>query len=137
EVWQEIVTVPGGGTSDELNSYFAVDGDPHSGLSYYRIRQTDYDGNTTYSEINTVWLDRGNEEALTAYPNPFHDQVTVTIPPGDETGFMLFNGMGQDVLDRITVTQLSRTEWNLDFGDLPNGTYVISSSTDSQVLQKQ
>jgi hypothetical protein len=44
-------TVDGSGSAVEINSYRAVDEDPFYGITYYRLKQTDYNGNYTYSQV--------------------------------------------------------------------------------------
>src|SRR5690606_10655541 len=49
-----------------------------SGTRYYRLKQMDFDGSTSYSPIRAVALDAGNG-TVSAYPNPFDDAVIVTL----------------------------------------------------------
>lgn len=46
EQWEVIGTLPGAGSNNEMMSYVYYDEQPYDGVSYYRLRQTDYDGNT-------------------------------------------------------------------------------------------
>ena len=69
-----VTTVPGAGNSAELLSYAAVDSFPYSGLSYYRLKQTDYDGKYTYSNLAPVNFDAStNADEYVLYPNPVHN----------------------------------------------------------------
>lgn len=49
-----IGTVEGAGTSHAVLQYVFHDSDPLPGLSYYRLKQTDLDGTTSYSEVAPV-----------------------------------------------------------------------------------
>ncbi|MBI2967714.1 MAG: hypothetical protein HYY40_07865 [Bacteroidetes bacterium] len=49
--WAQIGTVQGAGNSRIILNYVFYDEEPCSGLSYYRLRQVDYDGRFSYSEI--------------------------------------------------------------------------------------
>ncbi|MCW5899412.1 MAG: T9SS type A sorting domain-containing protein [Flavobacteriales bacterium] len=66
--WIDIGTVPGAGTTAMAQSYEFVDRAPLSGVSYYRIRQTDHDGTSAHSEVRSV--SRGATTRLGVYPNP-------------------------------------------------------------------
>ena len=46
ESWESIGTMPGAGSNNEMMSYVYYDEQPLDGVSYYRLRQTDYDGKT-------------------------------------------------------------------------------------------
>lgn len=61
-------SIKGAGTSKEKHTYAVVDQNAPSGTVYYRLKQTDFDGTTSYSEICSV-ESRGQQE-IRAYPNP-------------------------------------------------------------------
>ncbi len=68
QVWIELGTVAGSGNTSEPTNYQFVDRSPAPGVSYYRIRQTDYNGQFDYSEIRAV--ERNSSVPLEAFPNP-------------------------------------------------------------------
>ncbi|HEX7016331.1 MAG TPA: T9SS type A sorting domain-containing protein, partial [Cyclobacteriaceae bacterium] len=65
----ELVHQPGAGTSNVPHTYTAIDPNPFGGRSYYRLKQTDYDGKTAYSAIRRMDIDETGRE-LVLYPNP-------------------------------------------------------------------
>lgn len=65
----ELLQEPGAGTSSVPHTYTAVDPHPFGGRSYYRLKQTDFDGTTTYSSIRRMDIDEFGRE-LVLYPNP-------------------------------------------------------------------
>lgn len=65
-----LAVVGGAGTSLEGNTYSNVDQQPYVGLSYYRLKQTDYDGNSTYSIIKTVEFNNMSSLNFDIVPNP-------------------------------------------------------------------
>jgi hypothetical protein len=52
--FQPVGIVDGSGQSNALIQYDFTDAEPLPGLSYYRLKQTDFDGSATYSEIKPV-----------------------------------------------------------------------------------
>jgi hypothetical protein len=60
--FEDIGLVMGAGTTQEMQDYAFIDHNPYDGTSYYRIRQTDYDGVYSYSEVLAV---RNGKEGLT------------------------------------------------------------------------
>jgi hypothetical protein len=62
-------TVKGAGTVSSQSNYTFVDEKPFRGLSYYRLRQTDFNRRTTFSKIVSVKVSEVNREVI-AYPNP-------------------------------------------------------------------
>lgn len=62
--WEVVATVNGQGTTTQLTDYSDVDSRPFSGLSYYRLKQTDYDGKFSYSQIKSVFVNSDSVELL-------------------------------------------------------------------------
>jgi hypothetical protein len=54
--WEAVGNLPGAGNSHSSRQYQLADDAPISGRSYYRLKQTDYDGSYAYSQIETVFL---------------------------------------------------------------------------------
>ena len=52
--FEEIGEIKGSGTSNKINSYEFIDQFPHLGLNYYRLKQVDFDGSSSYSAIEVV-----------------------------------------------------------------------------------
>lgn len=57
--FETVGTLPGAGTSSQTQNYSMPDDNPYIGISYYRLKQTDYDGSYSYSNVVPV----------TYYPN--------------------------------------------------------------------
>ena len=62
--WEKVGTVDGAGHSNTELTYAFADDDPYSGISYYRLRQTDFDGTTTLSEPRAVEIRQGSDFGL-------------------------------------------------------------------------
>jgi hypothetical protein len=80
--FQAIGQVEGAGTSLVPLDYHFVDPDPLPGLSYYRLRQTDFDGTSTLSQVVPVWFDAPGT-AVTVYPNPNQGAFTLLRSAAD------------------------------------------------------
>lgn len=66
--WHDIGTVAGGGSTNDLQYYTFIDHSPLNGTSYYRLRQNDFNGEKTFSEVRSVT--RSKIGRLNVYPNP-------------------------------------------------------------------
>lgn len=68
--WVSIGLVQGAGDSDEKNEYSFTDYAPQSALHYYRLKQLDYDGSESYSNIRII-KNNGSDHvaALIAFKN--------------------------------------------------------------------
>ncbi|MCB0493391.1 MAG: T9SS type A sorting domain-containing protein, partial [Cyclobacteriaceae bacterium] len=130
EEWQEVSTLAGAGTSLKTNRYELTDDQPIDGASYYRIKQTDYNGSISYSEIRLVKLDETQE--FNVFPNPSQGQFTLEgLAEGVNYEARVLNSLGQLVnvrIDRIGNKLVT------DLSSLPEGIYIMQISNGS-VLQ--
>jgi hypothetical protein len=74
--WQEISTVDGAGFSNRLLKYSYLDSEPYPGLSYYRLKQTDFDGRFEYSDVRAVNFESQGVIAK-IYPNPAKEKFNI------------------------------------------------------------
>lgn len=76
----EVTRVEGKGNSSVTSYYNALDLSPNNGTNYYRLKQTDYNGEFTYSDIVSVNFGEVTvEPAVTIYPNPTNGNNVVTV----------------------------------------------------------
>ena len=90
------------------NTYNFTDRKPSKGLHYYRIKQTDKNGNYSYSKTIKLEITSGIN-VLTVTPNPVRDICTITLPnemPG--TVLMLYDAQGR-IVKRQAVQGLQQT----------------------------
>ena len=81
--WEEIGFVEGKGTTTEIQNYSFTDQNVVSGTYNYRLKQFDFDGSFTYSNLIEVEFTLPVEFTLEQnYPNPFNPSTKVkyTIP---------------------------------------------------------
>jgi len=79
ELFETVSTIKGAGNSSQKITYTAKDTAPHLGKSYYRLRQTDFDGTTSYSNLVLVEVLESNNGVVALYPNPLNNSSTLTI----------------------------------------------------------
>ena len=119
--WQEVGFVPSAaeaGNSTEQLDYTAYDGNPMAGISYYRLKQTDLDNKTTYSEVRKVAFGKGN--AISIYPNPATDMLHIIVNDWSkvtEVRIMDINGK--------MVFQAGEARNGIALGKLARGTYML------------
>ncbi|CAN5449834.1 hypothetical protein BH09BAC3_BH09BAC3_32820 [soil metagenome] len=121
--WQAVKTVKGAGNSDKRIDYADVDARPINGISYYRLKQTDFDKTSTYSKIIKVEF-KAVDEYLNVYPNPTNGTATLEIPSSvDLEKVELVTTMG------VTLNTISSAADNgklaIDVSSLPKGIYVL------------
>lgn len=76
--WFEVTTISAAGNSNSQLDYFYSDQSPFQGISYYRLRQIDFNGaEKVYGPISVSCNEVG--EQIEVYPNPAKHEFTVAI----------------------------------------------------------
>ena len=79
EHWDVLTTVAGAGNGTESHRYTAYDNNPFYPVSWYRLKQVDIDGKSTYLSTVAVRLPTAGPGSLVLTPNPARDHVVVTL----------------------------------------------------------
>jgi hypothetical protein len=123
EQWQDVIRINGAINSNERIDYETTDGLPFSGVSYYRLKQTDLDGQYSYSSVRRVEITELFQ--LKVYPNPSSGKFTIA------TGFeleledlKLYNSIGQEMPFALDKSNGSTT---LDT-NIPKGIYILKAA---------
>lgn len=74
-----IGVVKGAGNSNSLLNYNFVDDNPLSGIAYYRIKQTDFDGTFESFDWKSISLSLKSESKFTVYPNPTAGNISIIL----------------------------------------------------------
>lgn len=70
-IWMDLTYIDGAGTTDQTQYYSAEFDNRYKQYSYFRLRQTDYNGTSSFSKAVSVKLVETAE--LIAFPNPMTD----------------------------------------------------------------
>jgi hypothetical protein len=68
--WNEMVTVPAAGNSNQLNNYKVADNHPIQGNNYYSLKQVDIDGSEHPHGMVSVYFNKQSLSDILVYPNP-------------------------------------------------------------------
>jgi len=108
--------------SNVLLNYSFVDSETLSGMYYYRLKQTDFNGKSKYSKVVSITTCI-NESELTVlvFPNPSISKVNIdfTGNQSDIASITLINVYGE------TIYESSFYQSELDFENLNQGMYIL------------
>lgn len=120
--------VDGAGNSSISHEYSLVDANPGNGEKYYRLRQTDFDGEYTYSPLVSATVNgQKPQTTITVYPNPVSQNNGISIRMqhtlNDEAVVEIFD-MGSGKL--LYNTQINGTITELDLPEsVTAGVYLV------------
>lgn len=117
----------GAGNSTTVLSYATIDEEPLPGISYYRLKQTDFDGKFSYSNIIAVKFSGDQRVVIQAGPIPANDKIILTCFGAEHFSPELYQIDGRLVKIYPNVSDgLSE----LDISDLSKGSYILRVKSD-------
>ncbi|MBP6335287.1 MAG: T9SS type A sorting domain-containing protein [Bacteroidia bacterium] len=142
--FEPVSTVQGAGNSTVTRHYTTEDREVLSGYSYYRLKQTDYDGKYTYSNIVTLKNGAGDGlavlEVQSVYPNPFSERFTLnyTVRKQGLVNFQLLNAAGKIVAQEKIQSTDGHNSYIFENSQslIPGVYFIVLTLNDKKVVKK-
>ena len=112
-----IATITGKGTTAEKSEYSFVDKNISENKYYYRLKQVDFNGISSYSGVVEVEITQPREFKLSQnYPNPFNPSTVISyqLPADSKVSVKVYNILGKEIATLIDGTQ-SAGRYNIKF----------------------
>jgi len=135
--WAEVTKITGAGNSNQTLNYSTVDENPYPEITYYRLKQTDFNGEFEYSEITSVNNENLETLALKTYPNPAKNQTTLIGCLNEFEDLRIYNTQEQDVTKLIPQSMKNSEQLILDLSKLSKGFYYIKTKNNTTKLFKK
>jgi len=134
EYWEEIEIINGAGNSNALLNYQSFDFKFSSPVTYYQLKQTDFDGTSSYSKIIAVYNINENNK-FSIYPNPINNYVNVLFNNefGENVEIKVSNSLGEI----IKMLKFNGNKLKIDLSNNSKGMYFISLIKDNRILFNQ
>jgi hypothetical protein len=124
-----IAQVKGNGTTHSQNNYSAIDNEPIEGINYYRLKQVDYDGASSYSAIISLHYNPTIDFSFFPHPTKSGEDITVILDKNSGikqisvsiyslTGTILFS-------EQVRVESENLNEFKLHNIKLESGVYLL------------
>ncbi|MCG3164443.1 MAG: hypothetical protein POELPBGB_00197 [Bacteroidia bacterium] len=127
--FEDVTIVDGAGNSSSIINYSAVDYNPYGGTSYYRLKQTDFDGTSQYSDV--VAVSCGNAATDFNLVNAYdqgNGTMAVIFNAGDNELYTvtLYDIIGKQITETTGKAYSGQNQINIAVGDLARGIYMIN-----------
>ena len=109
--------VEGNGTTKVVKLYDFIHEQPVSGINYYRLKQVDFDGEFTFSNIVNVRFD--SEEKISINPNPAKDFIYFQFSDSLPTEISILNIDGSELKKTDSINE------KIDVSFLESGVYLL------------
>lgn len=138
--WQKVISVNGAGNSSVLLSYDAQDNKPYSGISYYRLKQTDFNGTYSYSFVRRITINQLEEDKINVFPNPASGSFNISLSgqSGKETMVVVRDLLGREHYSKVILVSGDTEIVAIDPANiLPAGIYWVVATTQGSIFEKK
>jgi hypothetical protein len=119
-----ITRVKGKGNSTTLSNYSFLHESPTTGTNYYRLKQIDYDGRSSVSDVIAVNI-YGVGNRLKVYPNPTSGSVDISTN-SDEFLLKVYNAVGTIIMET--------NQNSIDLSSQPKGIYYFQLVNNNVII---
>jgi len=140
--WKELTTVPGAGFSNEVLNYSTLDYDINKNNStvYYRIRQTDFDGTTTVSQVISLnCYNMGGETIMFISSALENENIVISFngAQGKSYEVMVVDMLGRKLYNNKIVITDPAQQFNINKEIFSSGLYNIVIQSETDLITKQ
>tara|TARA_B100000809_G_scaffold266673_1_gene330645 strand:- start:1275 stop:2216 length:942 start_codon:yes stop_codon:yes gene_type:complete len=138
--FESIGEVAGNGNSNTPINYELYDDSPIIGTSYYRLKQTDFDGEFEYFNLIAVNLNKDEDGICTlhVYPNPCVGSCVINLKDcpleNNQVNIELYDAFGKKIVNRITPKSKNQDiSFHLNSSNnLAPGVYIVRSTANGK-----
>jgi hypothetical protein len=130
--WSKIAEVKASGNSNNLQKYSYTDNTTNTELTFYRLKQVDF--NLSFSYSNIIEVNHAREEILlNVFPNPTQGKFTIRLEENDNdvNGFKIIDIQGNEVFSD------NDFQHEIDLSNQPKGTYFIQVYINKELLVRK
>jgi hypothetical protein len=112
---------PGGNSSTALSYVYNDVFTNAGGYFYYRIKQTDFDGKISYSDVKKVLLKKSDAQ-FSVFPNPATGRKATVMVPAEfgKVDLMIFDAAG-----KLVRSNLNTADKNMTVENMQPGFYIV------------
>jgi hypothetical protein len=128
--FETFITKQGAGNSSVKNNYEAYDYSPYTGTTYYRLKQTDYDGKSMYSSTISIENKFDQIAVSNVHPNPATNDLNFDFfsPVSGTVYIQIMDYTGRIILDKVQNVEEGKSSLNTQIAFLSTGIYSLKVS---------
>ena len=123
--FKSIGETKGAGTSSTPQYYTFLDKNPLAAVNYYRLKQTDFDGKTSLSNVISINDGNVSKNTLKVTPSVISDNLTVETETEDSGTLHIIDAVGRIIFIQNVLAKGISTQ-NISTNSLPNGVYFLT-----------
>ena len=133
EIWNRVDFVRGNGNANVLVNYRFVDNDPYNGLTYYRLKQIDFDGKISYSKVVSVSIKKKKALVYRVAPNPVSQVLYIKTNIQGAYQLNIYTIEGRLVNKKMIPSETK----SISVDHLPEGMYLFEIRSEDSVIKQK
>jgi hypothetical protein len=139
----KLIDVPGAGNSTSQKDYYESDYQPYTGTSYYRLKQTDENGNYKYYPMQSVSFSMNLKQNISFGPNPLIEanqglNAQVDGYQNQEVLVVLRDINGREMFSKVLITVEDSKLVAIDeTSNIPTGEYIIVATSNGSIYNQK
>jgi hypothetical protein len=139
KTYEEVDRLKGAGNSNTIKQYYTKDNKPYLNKSYYRLKQTDFNGHSEYSKL--VAVETSEKGSLKIFPNPLGEGnlfVSLQHANTNEITIVMYDVIGKKCFSKTISSENDNFFTTLEFfPPLNSGMYFLTISTPQEIYREQ
>jgi hypothetical protein len=139
--FNEVTKIKGKGNTTHTSHYHTFDYYPQNGINYYRLKQTDFDGKYSYSNIESIYVIHKSFDEPIIYPNPTSEnKVNIKFSTDDDipVKIKIFSNDGKVIIEKNKETNKGVNVIHIDLDtNLTKGIYILELKNEFDILREK
>jgi hypothetical protein len=137
--FEAILTQPGAGNSNRLQYYGAEDLNPYANISYYRLKQTDYDGKFSFSDIIPIRVKIDEPKIISVQASKSNTMISfdVNFPEAANGIIKITDINGKLAYGSKFSSAAQQKHFTIDSSQMPTGVYFLQLYFDDIMIEKK
>jgi hypothetical protein len=130
-----IARVAASGNSSTVKNYSYLDTKVYQGITYYRIRETDFNANSSFSEM--LLLNGCSKDNVTISGSDGNIVITIQATEESTYAFEIYDAIGQKLINEVKNTFAGSNMLKIPVSNMGSAMYVVKAyNTRNAVTQK-
>ena len=138
--WVPVTHIPGAGNSNAIKKYSYTDDEPYPGISFYRLKQVDFDGAFSFSPVASVNFTSDEDAIFNVYPTRSVGNFNISFSGQKDKPLLVVvrNCLGQEFYSMGFIVDTDMFIQPIELcGTLTPGMYLVIASSDDRVFSKR
>jgi len=136
-VFSHVLMLEGAGNSSTLKHYSSVDSEPLNGVSFYRLKQVDFNGDFSFSDIVSVTVNKDIFIVCPSYSSG-HFTISLSGKKGTRIAVKVKNILGQEHYSQNLLLDSDLLIESINVrGPLTPGVYFVIASWENSVFTRR